>query len=102
MGAHAHVNPQDGDMSVPHFLEICEMLRDTSRSHTLSGHELCTMHQSNTHPADFIRSHAFQDGTTFSEAVVQPKFNTVLILIEDFSSTNTSGINNTYSLTCNI
>lgn len=90
-----------GEMSVATFVEITEMLRDTTRSHTLSGHELCSMHQTNTHPADFVRSHNFRYDTTFAEALLTPKYCTSIFLIEDFSSSS-SGINNTYSITCNV
>jgi len=95
-------NSDEGDMSVATFLEIAEMLRDTTRSHTLSGHELTKMHQSNTYPADFIRSHTFRYDDSLAEAVATTKYCTALILIEDFASSNLSGINNTYSITCNI
>lgn len=88
------------------FLEIVDMMRDSARSLPLSGHDLVVAHQSNTYPADFVRSHTFRWDDTFQEAVLNPKYNTTLILIDDFSPSTGEGSgsapNNTYSITCKV
>jgi len=88
------------------FLEIVEMMRDSSRSLPLSGHDLVKSHQSNTYPADFVRSHTFRFDDTFIEAAATPKYNSVVILIDDFSPSTGEGAalppNNTYSVTCQV
>jgi len=83
-------------MGVDEYLKICDMIRETKRAHTFTGKELTEPHQCNTHPADAIRSHTFQDDTTFFEACHRPKFCTLLVLIDDFASSGNVG--NTYSL----
>jgi hypothetical protein len=88
------------------FLEIVDMMRDSARSLPLSGHDLVHCHQSNTYPADFVRSHTFKWDDTLHEAILTPKYNTTLILIDDFSPSTGEGSgsapNNTYSITCKV
>lgn len=88
-------------MGVAEFLSICDMMRESKRAHTFDAAELRESHQVNTYPADSIRSHTFKDDTSFMESVLNPKYCTVLVLIEDFkpSSGFASGQrpNNTYS-----
>lgn len=88
-------------MGVAEFLSICDMMRESKRAHTFDAAELRESHQVNTYPADSIRAHTFKDDTSFMESVLNPKYCTVLVLIEDFkpSSGFASGQrpNNTYS-----
>jgi len=88
------------------FLEIVDMMRDSARSLPLSGHDLVMTHQSNTYPADFVRAHTFKWDDTLHEAILTPKYNTTLILIDDFSPSTGEGSglspNNTYSITCKV
>lgn len=80
-------------------LNLCEMIRTSDASRDYSGKELQLNHQINTHPADFIRSSMFRDDETFSEALMKPRFTTVLMLFEDFvSSTGTANIGNQYEV----
>lgn len=97
----SHAHPISQDMGVAEFLSICDMMRQSKRAHTLTGAELLTTHQSNTYPADSIRSHTFEDDKHFFEAVMTPRFNTTLVLIDDFL-TSSGGVakNNTYSFSC--
>ena len=74
------------------------MMRESKRAHTFDAAELRSTHQVNTYPADSVRSHTFKEDTTFWEAVMTPKYCTILVLIEDFkSSMGSLGVNNTYS-----
>jgi len=85
-------------MGVKEFLAICDMMRESKRAQTFDAAELRTTHQVNTYPADSVRSHTFKEDTSFWEAVMTPKYCTILVLIEDFKSTmSASGANNTYS-----
>lgn len=111
-----HDNPTDNgvnddDMGVTEFLAICDMMRQSKRAHTMGAEELLVSHQSNTYPADAVRSITFETDKTFAEATRIPSFCTLLILIDDFSvsgsapngsiSSNyvhTLGMNNTYSV----
>jgi len=98
----------DGSRSITTetFLEIVDMMRDSARSLPLSGHDLIVTRQSNTYPADFVRAHTFKWDDTFHETVLTPKYNTTLILIDDFSPSTGDGSglspNNTYSITCKV
>lgn len=83
---------------VADFLEVCDMMRDTKRATTMGAEELLVTHQMNTYPADAIRSQTFHNDTTFHEAVLSPKFCTLVILIDDFKSSYSQQVNNTYSL----
>jgi hypothetical protein len=84
-------------MDAPTYLEIVNMLKNTKRSTPLGGKDLSTPHQVNTYPADNIRSASFQDDTSFLESVIQPKFCSLIILIDNFKA-GSSAINNTYTL----
>jgi hypothetical protein len=85
------------------FLSVCSMIRDAERTHAFTGHELTKTHQINTHPADFVRAMTFSADTHFTEAVRNPRYNTVLILIDDFlSSTGATARNNTYEITMRV
>lgn len=87
-------------MGVTEYLGICDMIRDSARTRVLDGAELRATHQTNTHPADAIRSLEFKQDTSFMEATDIPKFNTVLVLIDNFAAA--SGHNNTYSINCSV
>lgn len=84
-------------MGTAEFVDICDMMRDTKRATTFGGDELLAAHQSNTYPADSIRSHSFMSDTSFIEATLRPKFCTMLVLVDDFKA-GASQVNNTYSL----
>jgi hypothetical protein len=84
-------------LNVRDFLSICDMMRDTKRAKTFGAGELVSTHQSNTYPADSVRSHTFGSDTSFVESVAHPKFCSLIILIDDFR-TGASQTNNTYSL----
>lgn len=83
-------------MGVSEFLDICDMMRDTKRATTFGADDLLTAHQMNTYPADSIRSHTFMSDTSFVDAVLHPKFCTLIVLIDDFKS-GPGQVNNTYS-----
>lgn len=83
-------------LGVTEFLDICDMMRDTKRATTFGADDLLTAHQINTYPADSIRSHKFLSDTTFVDAVLNPKFCTLIVLIDDFKS-GPGQVNNTYS-----
>lgn len=93
-------------ITVENFLEIVDMMRDSSRSKPMSGHDLVVCHQTNTYPADFVRAHTFRYDDDFIETVNTPKYNSVIILIDDFSPSTGEGTgaapNNTYSITCQV
>lgn len=104
---HVH----DDNMGVAEFLAICDMMRQSKRAHTMGGEELLTSHQSNTYPADAVRSITFETDRTFAEATRIPSFCTLLVLIDNFSVSGTApnntvnssyihtlGMNNTYSI----
>lgn len=80
------------------FLTVCSMVRDSPRTKIFDGHELRHSHQSNTYPADFVRSMAFECDTTFDEAVARPGYCNLIILIDDFTASNTL-TNNSYEVT---
>jgi hypothetical protein len=88
-------NDDPTDPSTFHFLELCNMIRDSSRTHTFSGHEMCSQHQSNSYPADFVRSMSFEGNKNIYSAIANPGYCTLLFLIDDYHS-STSQINNTY------
>lgn len=96
--SHGTLSP---DMGVAEYVSICEMMRETKRTHSFDGAELRTTHQSNTYPADLIRAMTFQTDVSFSEACARPGYCTLLILIDDFRASST-GLNNTYSLGINV
>lgn len=83
-------------LGVTEYMGLCDMIRDSARTRVLDGAELRAAHQLNTYPADAIRSLEFKEDTSFFEAVRTPKFNTLLILIDNFVAG--SGANNSYSL----
>jgi len=94
-------------MDVGTYLEICNMMRQDKRSLCLSGDQLRKTVQSNTYPADAVRSHTFNDDTAFEEALLTPKYSSFIMLIDNFQSSSASqvvgstpfGRNNSYSLT---
>jgi len=88
-------DPASGDATVAHFLEVCNMVRDSTRTRTFSGHELEVTHQSNCYPADFVRSMAFEKDRSFYEAVAAPPYCTIVYLIDDYAASS-SQVNNTY------
>lgn len=79
------------------YQAIIDMIRGAQRTKHMGGHELTTTHQTNSYPADFIRSMTFETDITFAEGVARPSYNTVLILIDDFE-TATGGKNNSYEV----
>lgn len=89
------------EMGVEEYLNICDMIRDTKRTHNLDGHEVKASHQSNTYPADFVRSMSFEEDRSFYEAVRMPAFCTLLILFDNFKASG-SQVNNSYSVGVNV
>lgn len=83
-------------MGVTEFMGLCDMIRDSARTRVLDGAELRAAHQLNTYPADAIRSLEFKEDTSFYDSVRTPKFNTLLILIDNFVAG--TGANNSYSI----
>jgi len=89
-------NPQQ-PASPDTFLRLCAMVRDAPRTKVFSGHELMEMHQTNTYPADFVRSMAFESSRSFRASVAAPAYCNLLILIDDFVSSS-SLVNNSYEI----
>lgn len=86
-----------GTPDVQGFLTVCSMVRDSHRTKIFNGEELRAAHQSNTYPADFVRSMAFENDTTFAETMARPSYCSLLILIDDFTASNTL-TNNSYEV----
>lgn len=82
-------------------LQLCDMIESSERTRHYNGKELTTSHQINTHPADFIRATTFEEDKHFDEAIYNTRYNTVLVLIDDFASSNNS-MSNTYELSCQV
>jgi len=90
-----------GTPDVKAVLDLCEMVVSSDRASHYGGKELLARHQINSHPADFVRSHTFLEDTHFDEAILHPKFSTVLILIDNFvASSNQLG--NTYEMSVHV
>lgn len=79
------------------FISLCSMIRDAPRTKVFGGHELQEMHQSNTYPADFVRSMAFESSRHFRGALASPGYCTLMVLIDDFVSSS-SLVNNSYEI----
>jgi len=79
------------------FLSVCNIIRDSTRTKVFTGHELREMHQSNSYPADFVRSMAFEKDRSISEAISAPGYCTLLLLIDDYAA-STTAVNNTYEM----
>lgn len=88
---------QNPTMGVKEYLDICTMMRDTKRTHSMDGHELKATHQSNTYPADHVRSMTFETDISFEETVRNPSYCTLLVLVDNFKASG-SQVNNTYSI----
>lgn len=82
-------------------LTLCDMIENSERTRHYGGKELQARHQINTHPADFIRSSAFESDVHFDEALVETRYNTVLILIDDFTSAQ-GQVGNTYEISAQV
>lgn len=82
-------------------LQLCDMIESSERTRHYNAKELLAEHQINTHPADFIRATTFEDDKHFDEAIYHTRYNTVLILIDDFASSN-NAMGNTYELSCQV
>lgn len=96
-GSDASDDPEG--LSVYSYLSICNMIRDSTRTKVFTGSELRSVHQSNSYPADFVRSMTFATDKSFFEAVRTPGYCTTLILIDDYvSNTSMIGNNNSYEL----
>jgi len=91
------VDALSATMGVAEYLNICDMIRDTKRTHSLDGHEVKATHQSNTYPADHVRSMTFSADKSFDECVHTPSFCSLLILVDNFRA-SASQVNNTYSI----
>jgi len=83
--------------TVDSYYTIRDMIRDSARTRHYSGKDFTQHKQFNLHPADFVRSHTFSQDLTLYEAIIQPRFNTLLILIDDFESAD-STTNNSYEV----
>lgn len=84
-------------LGVASYFKLLQQIRDSSRTRVLNGKELVDGHQSNLYPADFVRSMTFSKDTTFEEAVDAPKYCTLFILLDEFTSSN-SNVSNTYEV----
>jgi len=84
--------------NVATFLRLCSMIRDSPRTKIYNGDELRRSHQSNTYPADFVRSMAFETDISFDEVLARPGYCNLMILVDDFTASNTL-TNNSYELT---
>jgi hypothetical protein len=93
----AQLDAPNFPVAVESFLSVCDMIRDAPRTKVHSGHELREMHQSNTYPADFIRSMQFHEDRSYHECVRFPGYCTLLVLIDDFAA-STNLHNNTYEV----
>lgn len=82
-------------------LQLCDMIESSERTRHYNGKELLVSHQINTHPADFVRSTTFETDKHFQEVISRTRYNTVMILIDDFASSNNS-MSNTYELCCQV
>lgn len=89
------VEDNPGSQAVMPFLDVCNMIRDSTRTRVFTGHELREMHQSNCYPADFVRSMAFESDRSIFETVRAPGYCSVLFLIDDYTASHTA-VNNSY------
>jgi hypothetical protein len=89
-----------GPLSVASFVELAETIRDSPRTRVFTGKKLVVAHQSNSYPADFVRSMRFESGKALEAAFEYPAYCTVCVLIDNFT-TNT-GVNNTYEFNFNV
>lgn len=87
--------------SVRGFVDLCAMIRDAPRTKVFNGQELRDAHQSNTYPADFVRSMRFESDRSFREELRAPSYCTLFVLIDDFAS-STNLTNNTYEITVKV
>jgi len=100
-------DPNDNSALVVHeptvdsYFILRNMIRDSARTHHMSGRDFASAKQFNTHPADFIRSQTFSSSDTLFKTCVNPRFNTILILIDDFSASGTH-TNNSYEINCQV
>lgn len=85
--------------TVESYFALRDLIRDSARTQHYSGEDFSSPKQFNLHPADFIRSHTFSADKTFYEAVRYPRFNTLLVLIDDFTASGTTN-NNSYEANC--
>lgn len=93
--------PRDGGAFALHAL--MQTVRSAVRTKHFSGSELEHTHQSNSYPADFVRSLEFNDDVEFWQGVDCPAYSSVLILIDDFVSSGSMGgsnpgVNNSYEI----
>lgn len=77
------------------FLSVCNIVRDSTRTKVFTGHELRSMHQSNSYPADFVRSMSFERDRSIYEAISAPGYCSLVVLIDDYAA-STTAVNNTY------
>lgn len=94
---HSPFNTPDIDV----VEKICTMIRDSDRTRNLGAHELLNQKQVNTHPSDFVRSTMFTEDTHFDEAITRTRYNSLLVLIEDFAASS-SNVNNSYEVVCHV
>lgn len=95
----AHGASDDASADADPFMvsKFMNMMRQSTRTQVLTGHELMECHQVNSYPVDFIRSMSFERDYNIHEAMQDPSFCTVAILIDDFVS-GTASITNTYEI----
>jgi hypothetical protein len=89
---------------VDRVISLCDTIRDSKRTKVFNGHEMNTMKQSNSYPVDFSSSMMFRKDQSIFQAIANPAYSTVAILIDDFvsSSGGTGGLNNSYELNLNV
>lgn len=92
-----NLDPTTQGMTVKDYLDICDMLRDTKRALSMDGHELKQPQQSNSYPADHVRSMTFRQDNHFTEAVMYPAYCTLIVLVDNFKASQTQ-VNNSYSV----
>jgi len=82
-------------------LQLCDMIENSERTRHYSAKELLVRHQVNTHPADFIRATTFEQDVHFDECIQRTRYNTVMILIDDFTSSQ-GALSNTYEISAQV
>jgi len=85
--------------TVAAVMALVETIRDSPRTKVFGGDELLVTHQSNSYPADFVRSMQFECDTHFDEALYRPGYCTTCILIDNFLSSANTPANNSYEFT---
>lgn len=89
-------NAYPSNVDTTQYMVLKDMVRKAQRTRHLAGSELCTPFQTNSYPADAVRSMTFESTVAFEQALFEPAYNTTIILIDEFGGT--TGRNNSYEL----